>query len=298
LISEASKMIQTTRNYKSRGVSEMLEAWGTPLAWLAAAGLLGWVIALLLGVMGDREAAKLAPWKPAAPFSDLAPRQAAASTAVNSASSAPWQFVGIADDRVYVRSGNQPMSFAAGEKLPNGDLLRRVEKDAIVVASGDTESRIALYKFANAESAKSSLPASAANAANAAAATSTNGVCRLSATDKAQATWIEPAVAAALGKEQATFARIFVPLIGTGEGAMIGGTAGGVRAQATGGTTAMFGIQDGDTLLRADGKSITSGMSVINDVIARVQRGEAVVVDGERGGATRRWVFAPVACRS
>lgn len=287
-------MIQTTRNYKSRSTSETLEAWVAPIAWLVAAGLLGWTLALLLGALGDREIAKLPPWKPVAPPYDLAPRQAATAATTATTGGMPWQFVGIADDRVYMRSGNQPMSFAVGERLPNGDVLRRVEKDAIVVASGDKQTRIALFKFSNADSAKT-IGANVVN--DPLAGRLQNTVCRISAQDKAQAIWIEPAVAAALGKEQAGFARIFVPLVSTGDGAIIGGAAAGVRAQATGGTTAMFGIQDGDTLLRADGRGISSAMSVMNDVIARVQRGEAVVVEGERAGAARRWVFAPVACR-
>jgi hypothetical protein len=162
--------------------------------------------------------------------------------------------------------------------------LRRVERDAIVVASGDKESRITLYKIPG-DATKAATNSAASPAATAAVATTG---CRLNAQDRASATWIEPAVAAALAVEAKTFARIFVPLVGAGEG---------VRAQATGGTTAMFGIQDGDTLLRADGKGVMSGASVATDIIGRVQRGEAVVVEGERAGAARRWVFAPVSCR-
>jgi hypothetical protein len=283
---------QTTRNYKLQGSAEGVERWAAPLVWLLVAALVGWALALLLGLLGDREAAKLPKWKPAPLPTELTPRQAVVPSNNAPTSNAPWQFVGIADDRVYVRSGNQPMSFAAGEKLPNGDVLKRVEKDAIVVASGDKESRIALFKLATADAAK----ASASEIASATSAT--NSSCRLSAQDRAQATWIESSVATALSKEQTVFSRIFVPLVGAGEGPMIGGIAGGVRATATGGTTAMFGIQDGDTLLRADGKSLTSGMAVINDVIARLQRGESVVVEGERAGAPKRWVFAPTTCRA
>jgi hypothetical protein len=278
-------VIQTTRNYSLQG---RYERWATALAWLATAALLGWALAIALGIIGDRYVRALPPIKLAA--IDPPPKSITVKTVDESSSrrNATWQFVGIADDRVYVRSGNQPMSFAAGERLPNGDLLRRVEKDAIVIASGETESRIALYKL---------LPAEAAKAASSTNPPIANSACRLSAQDRSVATWIDAAVAAALSKEQATFARIFVPMIGAGEGGLIGGSPGGVRATGTGGTTAMFGIQDGDTLLRADGASLTSGLAVINSVIARVQRGESVVVEGERNGAPKRWVFAPTSCR-
>jgi hypothetical protein len=245
--------------------------------------LAGWAAALAIGIFAQRSSDQLTPWTPPPIARELTPRQAAAPAANQTASGAPWQFLGIAEDRVYVRSGNKPMSFAAGETLPNGDLLRSVERDAIVVVSGGKESRVTLYKLP-AETAKTAATSSVSNAAPSVAVTA----CRLSAQDRANATWIEPAVAAALAVETKTLARIFVPLVGAGEG---------VRAQATGGTTAMFGIQDGDTLLRADGKGLTSGLSVASDVIARLQRGESVVVEGERAGAARRWVFAPTSCR-
>jgi hypothetical protein len=50
-------------------------------------------------------------------------------------------------------------------------------------------------------------------------------------------------------------------------------------------------------LLRADGQPLRSGEAVATDIIGKVQRGEAVVVEGERAGAARRWVFAPAKCR-
>jgi hypothetical protein len=282
-------VIQTTRNYKLQNDTHSWDRWLTPLAWLVAAALIGWAFALLFAFIGDREVAKLPSWKPTALPIELSPRQTPAPSNSSPSNNAPWQFVGIADGRVYVRSGNQPMSFAAGDTLPNGDLLRRVEKDAIVVASGDKESRITLFKLPASEVVKT-----APESTTAAARTG----CRLSVQDRTQATWIEPAVATALSKEQNVFTRIFVPIVGGGTGGFIGGAPGGVRATATGGTTAMFGIQDGDTLLRADGKSLTSGMAVINEVISRLQRGESVVVEGERAGVPKRWVFAPTSCRA
>jgi hypothetical protein len=278
-------VIQTSRNYKSRTVAQTLEPWLARTLWLGAAALVGWALALFVGLLADRNTDALTPWSPAPIVRTLQPRQAPAPVVALTSNNAPWQFVGILDDRVYVRSGNKPQSFAEGETLPNGDVLRKIEKDAIVILSAGNESRIALYKLTG-EAAK----AAAAASATAANASPVSGAmaCRLSAVDRASATWIEPAVASALAAESKTFARIFVPLLGAGEG---------VRAQATGGTTAMFGIQDGDTLLRADGKGINSGLSVATDVIGRVQRGESVVVEGERAGVARRWVFAPSSCR-
>jgi hypothetical protein len=275
-------VIQTTRNYKSRPHGKTLEPWATAALWLFVAAFAGWAAALAIGIFSQRNGDQLTPWTPPPIARELTPRQAVTTAASQTSSGAPWQFLGIAEDRVYVRSGNKPMSFAAGETLPNGDVLRSVERDAIIVISGGKESRIALYKLPI-EPAKTT---AAANGAPMSANPAT--ACRLSAQDRANAIWIEPAVAAALAVETKTLARIFVPLVGAGEG---------VRAQATGGTTAMFGIQDDDTLLRADGRGITSGLSVASDVIARLQRGESVVVEGERAGAARRWVFAPTTCR-
>jgi hypothetical protein len=282
-------MIQESRNYRSPSAARSMEAWGTPLVWLVAAALFGWAIALLLGVLGDREAAKLPAWKPAPLAMDLKPRQAVATTAQTPANNAPWQLVGIADDRVYVRSNNKPASFGEGETLPNGDVIKKIEKDAIIVSNGGKETRVALFKTPANDATKVASGANAANAASASAGAVTN--CRLSTQDRTNATFIEPAVAAALTKETTTFNRIFVPMVATNEG------GGGVRATGTGGITSAFGIQDGDALLRAEGRTITSGQFVLNEIIGRVQRGEAVVVEGERSGAPRRWVFAASSCR-
>ena len=57
-----------------------------------------------------------------------------------------------------------------------------------------------------------------------------------------------------------------------------------------------FAIPDGDVLLRADGVPIKSSDAIISDVLARVERGNSVVVEGERSGAPRRWVYAPAGC--
>lgn len=262
------------------------ERWAAPLAWLFAAGLAGWAIALLIGLLGDRSAAKLPAWTPPTLAMDLKPQQSAMSAAPSSGGSAPWQLVGIADDRVYVRSEGKPASFAEGETLPNGDIVKKIERDAVVVLSKGRESRLALYKELQ------SAPAGTGSASSAAAVQTGAVACRLSGQDRANATFIEPAVASALMKETAAFNRIFSPLVAVSE------SGGGVRAAGTGGVTAAFGIQDGDTLFRAEGRAITSGQSVLNEVMARIQRGEPVVVDGERNGTPRRWVFAPTSCRT
>jgi type II secretory pathway component PulC len=280
-------MVRESINYRLQALARGTERWGAPLAWLVAAALTGWAIALLLGVLGDREASKLPAWKPAPLAMDLKPRQPAATATPTTANNAPWQLVGIADDRVYVRSNNKPASFAEGETLPNGDVIKKIERDAIVVSSGGKETRVALYKTPAIDAAKTASGAAASNAAAGAVAS-----CRLSAQDRANATFIESAVAAALTKETATFNRIFVPIVAAAEG------GGGVRASGTGGTTSAFGIQDGDALLRAEGRTITSGQFVLSEIIGRVQRGDAVVVEGERSGAPRRWVFAPSSCRA
>jgi type II secretory pathway component PulC len=279
-------MIRENVNYRSQSLARSVEAWGTPLVWLATAALLGWAMALLLGVLGDREAAKLPAWKPVPLAMDLKPRQPVAAAAPTNANNTPWQLVGIADDRVYVRSNNKPASFAEGDTLPNGDVIKKIERDAIVVSSGGKETRVALYKPPASDAAKTASGAAASSAAAGAVAS-----CRLSAQDRTNATFIESAVAAALTKETSTFNRIFVPIVAATEG------GGGVRASGTGGITSAFGIQDGDALLRAEGRTITSGQFVLNEIIGRVQRGDAVVVEGERSGAPRRWVFAPTSCR-
>lgn len=280
-------MTQGQPNYKAANSAKMSERWGAPLAWLVVAALFGWAVALVLGVFGDRQAAKLPAWTPPPLAMELKPQQSAPSAAPSAGGSAPWQLVGIADDRVYVRSDGKPASFAEGDTLPNGDVIKKIERDALIVSSKGRDARIALYKTLNDARSAQGGPAAASNATTAGAAS-----CRLSGQDRAIATFIESAVAAALMKEAAAFNRIFSPIVAVSE------SGGGVRAAGTGGTTAAFGIQDGDALFKAEGRAITSGQSVLNEVMARIQRGEAVVVEGERNGAPRRWVFAPTSCRT
>lgn len=280
-------MDQSIRNYKAAPSTQTFERWATPFVWLLVAALIGWAISLALGWFGDREVAKLPAWTPPPIVMDLKPRQSVSTTASANVISAPWLLVGIADDRIYVRSEGKPASFAEGETLPNGDVVKKIERDSVIVANKSGESRVALYKDAKVAAADGSQP----SAGSIAGTTKNAPGCRLSAQDRVSATFIEAAVAAALMKETSAFNRMFAPLVA------VGGD-GGVRATGTGGITAAFGIQDGDTLFRAEGRAITSGQSVLNEVMARIQRGESVVVEGERGGAQRRWVFAPSSCRS
>jgi hypothetical protein len=282
-------MVQTTRNYKAAPSQQLFGRLAVPLVWLVAAGLIGWSLALVFAWYGDRENAKLPAWTLPPISIDMKPRQSAPSTTPNNVSSAPWQIVGIADDRVYVRSEGRPASFAEGDTLPNGDVVKRIERDAVVVTSNGSEKRVTLYKEVK-ETKEASNGANKTALANRSPSQG-GAACRLSTQDRANATFIEPAVAAALMKETTAFNRIFSPLVA------VGGD-GGVRATGTGGITAAFGIQDGDNLFRAEGRAITSGQSVLNEVMARIQRGEPVVVDGERNGAPRRWVFAPTSCRT
>ena len=58
----------------------------------------------------------------------------------------------------------------------------------------------------------------------------------------------------------------------------------------------MFAIADGDVLMRADGNLIRSSDAIVSELLARLERGASVVVEGESKGAPRRWVYAPSAC--
>ena len=251
------------------------------LAAVTAAGLFGWAIALALGLWGDAHIAKLPPWKPfALQALSLGSAVAASPVAVGSA-----RLVGVAGSRAYFMTGTgasaRSLSLAAGDALPSGEKIVRVERDAVVVVAAGQESRVTVFGV-RAEPAKKAplLAAGGTPAPN----------CRLTGADRSAAIFIEPNMAKALTAERATFARMFDPQPGAG------GT-GGIRAEGTGGTTAMFAILDGDVLLRADGVPIKSSDAIISDVLARVERGSSVVVEGERNGAPRRWVYAPAGCR-
>lgn len=255
--------------------------------WLLAAALLGWAVALALGIWGQDALRSQAPWKPFAIDTAISQRAAAPVSAAPSSTGA-LQLFGIADERAYFKSGTKTLSVAEGDALPGGEKVKRIGKDAVVIVSASGGERtMALFKPLT-QKGTSAATVSAPSVMGGAASTPTLS-CRLSATDRAAAIWIDPAVATALVGESKALARMF---------AVIDPARGGLRAQATGGTTALFSIADGDVLLRADGQPLRSGEAVAAEIIAKVQRGEAVIVEGERAGAARRWVFAPAKCRA
>ncbi len=277
-------------NYRAATL-DRLSTIATVAVWIVAAALLGWAIALWLGMWGQAALSKQPPWQPFAIDDSTAPRTAAITSAAPAASGA-LIFVGIADERAYLKSGARTLSVAEGDVMPGGEKVKRITRDSILLTTAaGGESTLSLYK-AYVPKAVGASKLAASNPAVTPATTpgvDTLAACRLSAADRSAATWIEPAVANALVGETKAFARMFV---------VVDATRGGLRAQATGGTTAMFAILDGDVLLRVDGQPLRSGEAVATDIIAKVQRGDAVVVEGERAGAARRWVFAPTKCRT
>ena len=257
----------TTANYR-------LEQVATALAATVAAALFGWACALAVGLWGDAQTARLPAWRP---FALQAPTlDGAASTAQNVTVGA-MKLAGVAGDRAYfVGAGNvatRGLSLAVGESLPSGEKIVRIDRDAVVLASGGTENRVTVLVPRVDPTKKLILPVAAA--------------CRLSGGDRASAIFMADSMVKALMSEKATFARMFEPLPGA---------SGGIRAKGTGGTTAMFAIADGDVLMRADGNLIRSSDAIVSELLARLAVGASVVVDGESKGAPRRWVYAPAAC--
>lgn len=250
-----------------------LEQAATALAALSAAALTGWAVALALGVWGDASMAKLPPWKP---FALAVPNFDGASVVATPVSSAAARLAGVAGDRAYFTVGNGPgarsLSLGTGDSLPSGDRIVRVERDGVVIASAGSESRLPVFGVRADPQKKAVSPAL---------------TCRLGAADRASAIFLEASMVKALTAERATFARMFDPLPGTGAG---------IRARGTGGTTAMFAIEEGDVLLRADGAPLKSADAITGEILARVERGSSVVVEGERKGAPRRWIYAPAGC--
>jgi hypothetical protein len=259
-----------THNYR-------LEQAATALAAIGAAGLCGWAIALALGLWGDAQMAKLPPWKPFA----LQEPSLGGAVVASPKSVGTARLVGVAGDRAYFMTASgtaqRSLSLGAGDALPSGEKIVRVERDAIVVSAAGQESRVTVFGVRAEPAKKAPLVAAGSTPAP---------NCRLTGADRSAAIFIEPNMAKALTAERATFARMFDPQ----------GGAGGIRARGTGGTTAMFAILDGDLLLRADGVPIKSSDAIISDILARVERGNSVVVEGERNGAPRRWVYAPAGC--
>ena len=258
-----------------------LEQVATVLVALCAAALSGWAVALALTLWGDAQLAKLPPWKP---FVLLPPIIDSVAVA-NPVSVSSSRLVGVAGNRAYFMTGSggalRSLSLAAGDALPSGEKIVRVDRDAVVMTAAGQELRVPVFAL-RAEPAKK-VPLAVAGVTNVASTAN----CRLSGADRGVAVFMELNMVKALTAERATFARMFDPQPG----------AGGIRARGTGGTTAMFAILDGDVLLRADGVPIKSSDAIITDVLARVEQGNSVVVEGERGGVPRRWVYAPSACR-
>jgi hypothetical protein len=279
-------MLRQALNYRA-ATHDRLSTIATISAWIVAAALVGWAIALLMGMWSQTALSKQRPWQPFAIDDSTAPRSAVATSTAPAASGA-LTFVGVADERAYLKSGARTLSVAEGDTMPGGEKVKRITRDAMVLTTAaGAESTLSLYKAYVPKAVGA--PKVAASGVSAAPVMDIQQACRLSAADRSVATWIEPAVANALAGEAKAFARMFI---------VVDATRGGLRAQATGGTTAMFAIADGDVLLRVDGQPLRSGEAVATDIIAKVQRGEAVVVEGERGGVARRWVFAPAKCRA
>lgn len=278
--SEKTSAKQRIVKHKAIG-NYRLEQAATALAALCAAALSGWAIALALTLWGNAQLAKLPPWKPFALLPPIIDNVTVAS-AVSVGSS---RLVGVAGNRAYFMTGSgsasRSLSLAAGDALPSGEKIVRVDRDAVVMSAAGQESRVPVFALRVDPAKKVPLAAAGATAVGSTAN------CRLSAADRGAAVFIESNMVKALTTERATFARMFDPQPG----------AGGIRARGTGGTTAMFAILDGDVLLRADGLPIKSSDAIITDVLARVEQGNSVVVEGERGGVPRRWVYAPSTCR-
>lgn len=278
-------------NYRARSTGG-IEPIATIAAWIVAAALAGWAISIALDVWGQSVVSKQPPWKPFAIDDSTSPRVAAAP-ATAPAASGTLTFVGVADDRAYLKSGARTLSVAEGDTLPGGEKVKRITRDSMVLmTAAGGETTLALYKAyvpktVGGLKTSAALPQASASSATLPANDATQA-CRLSAADRSNAMWIEPAVATALAGESKAFARMFT---------IVDPARGGLRAQATGGTTAMFAIADGDVLLRADGQPLRTGEAVATDIIGKLQRGDAVVVEGERAGSPRRWVFAPSKCR-
>lgn len=254
-------------NYRLEPVATMLTA-------VVAAGLFGWACALLLGLWGDAQTAKLPAWRP---FALQAPTLDGAAPSAQTAAVGAMKLAGVAGERAYfVGAGNvatRGLSLAVGESLPSGEKIVRIDRDAVVLASGGAEARVTVLMPRTDPTKKAALPVAAA--------------CRLSGGDRASAIFMADSMVKALMVEKATFARMFEPLPGS---------SGGIRAKGTGGTTAMFAIADGDVLMRADGNLIRSSDAIVSELLTRLSTGASVVVEGESKGAPRRWVYAPAAC--
>ena len=256
-----------TSNYR-------LEQVATALAATVSAALFGWACALLVGLWGVVLTAKLPAPRPLAV---QAPRLEGSGPAAQVTTVGAMKLAGVAGDRAYFvginSAATRGLSLTVGDSLPSGEKILRVDRDAVVLASGGTETRVTVFVPRVDPTKKVPLPVVAA--------------CRLSGGDRANAIFMADSMVKALMSEKATFARMFEPLPGA---------AGGIRAKGTGGTTAMFAIADGDVLMRADGNLIRTSDAIVSELLARLATGASVVVEGESKGAPRRWVYAPAAC--
>lgn len=248
------------------------ESLATGMLMGLGAAFFGWALALALSLWADGKAASAGLWMP---FALLAPDIGAAPTGDNSAVGRS-RLVGVAGERAYFVDGMgtvaRTLSLQVGDVLPTGEKIQRIERDGVTMTGGAGEVRLSVLP-------PRSLPVPKLG----------DGVvaCRLSATERAAAIFIEPSVLKALSAEKATFARMFEVLPNAN---------GGIRVKGTGGTTAMFAIEDGDVWMRVDGAPLRSPEAIVTDVLARVGQGASVAVDGERKGAARRWVYAPTGC--
>lgn len=258
--------LSATFNYRLERAAKMLAA-------ACAAALAGWALALLIAQWADGRAQRLPAWTPFA----LSPLNVTNAPAAAPAANGPARLVGVAGRQAYFSVGGtgattaqRSIAIAEGEPLPSGERLLRVERDAVVLSAAGHETRVELRPAKTAGPVKGTPPAH----------------CRLAAADKAAAIFLDAAVVKALTAERATFGRMFEPA----------GAVGGIRARGTGGTTAMFAVQDGDVLLRADGAPLRTGEAIVTEVLSRIEAGGSVLVEGTRGGAPRRWVYAAKGC--
>ncbi len=255
-----------TLNYRLEQATKLLAA-------ACAAALVGWALALFVGLWADSHGQRLTDWTPFA----LSPVNIEGASAVAPAVVGTARLVGVAGRQAFFSvagaagSAQRFVAVNEGDALPSGERLVRVERDAVVLSAAGSETRVELRP------AKAPVPQAKVTAAT---------QCRLAASDRAAAIVLDPAVVKALTAERATFTRMFEPA----------GATGGIRARGTGGTTAMFAIQDGDVLLRADGAPLRAGEAIVTEILSRLEAGGSVLVDGTRAGAPRRWVYAAKSC--
>ncbi len=260
----------------SRSTSDREPAQGHAAIWPLALGflaalILALTVARLLDLLGQRSLMQRSPWQPPEIVALASPL--GEGTAAERVATEQVRLMGIVDGRAYFKAGQDVLALGSGERLPGGTGIARVERYSVSTTTGGSLSLFGAGSAQTGSALAASTPASV------------RAGCQLSASDRAQAVWIEAAVARQLTRERQAMERIFVP------------AAGVVRAQATAGMTSMFAIQDGDVLARADGQALTDAAAVQRLIIEPVAAGRAVVIEGERSGSPRRWVVASSLCR-